>query len=130
MVTELRLTREEFKRRWPLVIRGIANDFATALKRRCPVDEGLLRNSIRYAVEGERTIVVSMLHYAVYVEFGTPPHIIRPVNGKALHWKAGGKDVFATVVHHPGTQPNPFIRTTLRVDMPMIIKSNLLRHLG
>lgn len=129
VVDEIKLTREEFRARWPKVKVGIANDLVNALKRRCPVDQGALRNSIRYGVTSSG-IVISMLDYALYVEFGTAPHIIRPVNAKALHWKAGGKDVFAQEVRHPGTRPNPFIRTTLRVDMGKIIKDNLRRHLA
>lgn len=126
---EITITREEFNARWNNVVVGIANDLVNALKRRCPVDEGILRNSIHVSSVTESKITLSMLGYALYVEFGTAPHIIRPVNGKALHWKSGGKDIFAKEVHHPGTRPNPFIRTTFRVDMPMIIKDNLRRHL-
>lgn len=54
----------------------------------------------------------------------TPPHIIRPKNGKALHWKSGGKDVFAKVVNHPGTRPNPFIRTTFKQQLIRIVADN------
>ena len=73
---------------------------------------------------------ISMVGYAVYVEFGTPPHIIRPKNGKALHWKSGGKNVFAKSVQHPGTRPQPFIRTTMRLDLPKIAMANARRHFG
>lgn len=73
---------------------------------------------------------------AVYLEFGTEPHEIRPLNKKALAFpRAGGRGVirggqrktqfnfqgrvkitglvFAKVVHHPGTDPKPFFRPAI-----------------
>ena len=44
-----------------------------------------------------------------YITKGTAPHEIRPVHARALHWD----DVFATLVHHPGTKPNPFAQEAL-----------------
>jgi len=55
-----------------------------------------------------------------YLEYGTKPHIIRP-KGKdgggadMLHWKGPsggfiiGKDHFAKIVRHPGTQPKRLV---------------------
>lgn len=126
---EVQVTRAEFKRRWANFKEGVATDFVAALQARAPVDTARLRNSIKFKVVGNE-IIISMVGYAVYVEFGTPPHLIRPKNAKALHWKSGKKDVFAKVVHHPGTRPNPFIRTTLRLDLPKIIKKNIYQHIG
>ncbi len=39
-----------------------------------------------------------------FVDEGTEPHIIKPVNAKVLHWEdpLTGEDRFATLVHHPG----------------------------
>ena len=82
-----------------------------ALSRECPVDKGGLRNSIKVYVENGK-LKISMFDYGIYVEYGTLPHIIKPTNAKALHWKSGGKDVFAKQVMHPGTKANPFIRRT------------------
>ena len=45
--------------------------------------------------------------YAPYVEFGTKPHTILPVNKKALYWP--GADHPVASVNHPGTKPNPFM---------------------
>jgi len=70
--------------------------------------------------------------YSSFVENGTRPHVIRPKEGHgfkgplkegqsrraatdigthrvALRWVDGGRTVFARVVHHPGTQPQPFM---------------------
>lgn len=50
----------------------------------------------------------------VYVVNGTRPHIIRPVRAQALRFTVGGRTVYATVVHHPGTSPNHFLQQALR----------------
>ena len=108
--------------------KGIANDLADALVRAAPVDKGGLRKSINAVVQG-KGIFISMVDYALHVEFGTAPHIITPKNKQALHWKSGGKDVFARLVHHPGTRPQPFIRNTFRTKFGSIIRQNAMRHL-
>jgi hypothetical protein len=48
-------------------------------------------------------------NYAPYVEFGTAPHEIRPVNAKVLANPKTGQ-IFGTLVHHPGTKANPHSR--------------------
>jgi HK97 gp10 family phage protein len=68
-------------------------------------------------------VIESMAKYSLYVEEGTRPHIIRPRNAKSLSWtssgtvtgpRGGSKTVnnrfFARVVHHPGTQANPYMK--------------------
>ena len=62
--------------------------------------------------------------YAKYVELGTDPHDILPTKAKALHFLAGGKDVFAKIVHHPGTKAQYFMRDALR-DLTPAIKAGL-----
>jgi phage gpG-like protein len=48
----------------------------------------------------------SDVKYAAIQEYGgqTPPHEIVPDKAKALAFMVGGKQVFATVVHHPGSK--------------------------
>jgi len=123
-----KMTMTEFKKAFHIALSGVGNDFVNELVRTAPVDTGFLRESIRYDVEGE-TINFTMPEYAFFVEFGTAPHEIRPVNAKALHWKSGGKDFFAKVVHHPGTDPNPFIRVAINTKLRDIIYTNLARQL-
>ncbi len=46
-------------------------------RENCPVRTGRLRNSLTYAVEGDRAVVSANTDYAVYVELGTgrtPPN--------------------------------------------------------
>jgi hypothetical protein len=47
--------------------------------------------------------------HAVFVQFGTRPHEIRPKTKKALRWARGGEFFFAKVVHHPGYIGDPYM---------------------
>jgi len=111
-----------------LVTQGIANDFRNALVQRCPVDTGRLKTSIKVDSDKKGEITISMAEHGVYVEFGTAPHIIKAKNGEALKFKIGNKTVFAKQVNHPGTRPNPFIRTTILKDIPKIVEKNFERQ--
>jgi hypothetical protein len=57
--------------------------------------------------------------YAPYVEFGTAPHLIRPVNKRVLA-NANTGEIFGTLVHHPGTKPNPFMERIVAAAQPEI----------
>jgi hypothetical protein len=47
--------------------------------------------------------------YAYYHHRGTKPHII----SGDLKFRSGARITHASVVHHPGTEPNPFLRDSL-----------------
>ena len=49
----------------------------------------------------------------LYVINGTKPHEIRPKKASVLHFYIAGREVFATVVHHPGTKANDFLGKAL-----------------
>lgn len=104
------------------LLRTIQLDATANAKRAVPVKTGNLRRTIRPGGLTETfTIVKATAGYAAYVELGTRPHVIRPKNGKVLAWpakgsarlsgstKRGGSRIFARVVHHPGTKPQPFL---------------------
>ena len=57
--------------------------------------------------------------YAPYVEFGTAPHEIKPVNARVLANKKTG-EFFGTLVHHPGTKANPFLERIISSAQPEI----------
>jgi hypothetical protein len=124
-----KMTRAEFRKAFHNALAGIGNDFVNELVRVAPVDTGFLRNSIRYEVDGNKLNIL-MPDYAFHVEFGTRPHIIRPKTAGSLHWKSEGKDVFRMMVHHPGTEPNPFIRRTINTKLRDIVYTNLKRQLA
>lgn len=88
-----------------------ANFLLTEMEIRVPVDSGQLRDSLAVTVVGSTVRVGPNVPYASYVEFGTRPHDIRPKSeGGVLRFQMGGQTVFAKVVHHPGTKPQPFVR--------------------
>ncbi len=59
--------------------------------------------------------------YAPYVEFGTAPHDIWPVNKKALFWPGAANPY--KHVHHPGTKPNDFMGRIADAATPDILKA-------
>lgn len=132
-MTQITISRSKLKDKLPLIIEGIANDFTNVLVRLSPVDTGHLRNSITYR-KVQYGYEISMPYYSLYLEYGTPPHIIRPKDKKALSWTegkgGGGQRYFAKVVHHPGTRPQPFIRPAFDLYLKDIIIQNLKRHLA
>ena len=69
---------------------------------------GHLRRSIATKMgDLEATIHTSNVKYAVIVEKGSKPHIIRPKNKKALYWKGAKRPV--KLVNHPGSKAKPYL---------------------
>lgn len=58
------------------------------------------------------------MEYGDKLEKGTPPHIIRPKNKKALYWPGAAHPV--KLVHHPGTKSYAVIGPTLDVHIGKI----------
>jgi len=80
------------------------------MRELAPVRSGFMRESIRKFIgEGEASVGPTA-PYALFVEFGTRPHMIYPVNASCLSFFAGGRMVFTKYVSHPGTKPRPFVR--------------------
>ena len=75
-----------------------------------PWRTGRLAGSIVKQISDGEAEIQALAPYAVYVEKGTAPHEIRPVNASVLAFEAGGKMVFTPLVKHPGTKPNPFMQ--------------------
>jgi HK97 gp10 family phage protein len=75
-----------------------------------PWRTGKLAGSIIKDVGEDQASISALASYAVYVEKGTAPHEIRPVNASVLAFEAGGGVVFTRLVRHPGTKPNPFMQ--------------------
>ena len=82
------------------VIMRIANRFRTELVLVCPVDTGRLRASITVIAKGN-TIIVTMVDYAMFVEFGTNRQ-----------------------------RPNPFVRNTINTNLHNIITEEISRYYG
>lgn len=116
---------ERLERALPRIAIRMQNELILA----SPVDTGRLRNSIKVK-STEEGLIIWMVDYGKFVEFGTPPHIITPKEKEALKFKIRrekGKIVFAKVVKHPGTRPNPFIRNTIQNKLRNIIHEELMK---
>ena len=89
------------------------------MQQEAPVRTGRLRRSIQSTLKRGKDFVEAFIgptvSYAVFVERGTKPHIIRPVYARYLRFEVAGRIVFAREVHHPGTRPNPFVRRTAEI---------------
>ena len=72
---------------------------------------GRLRQSITSEIDGPyKGKIAAGAKYARFVNDGTPPHEIQAKGGGTLRFvTADGRTVFRKSVHHPGTQPRPFM---------------------
>lgn len=74
--------------------------------------------------EGDTIIqsrVVATSPHAVFVNDGTAAHEILPSNAKALHFLAGGSEVFARSVQNPGIQARHFMEEAYEEMRPEIV---------
>lgn len=95
-------------------------------KKEAPVNKGPGGGQLRQRIQSRMItkltgMVVAAVNYSGAVETGTRPHLIVPVRARVLAAPArvargwtgkiskGGYAIFGTVVHHPGTKPNPFM---------------------
>lgn len=60
----------------------------TSAKRKAPVDEGALRNSIAFKLEGLQVEITVGVNYAAYLEFGTKKFAAAYVSTLPLEWQA------------------------------------------
>ncbi len=105
------------------------------VRERAPVRTGKLRGSIALIkVHDLHYVVGSPLEYAVYVERGTRPHIIRPKRARALRFVVGGETVFAARVVQPsrgGLVITPKRRKALRFEIPQrVVFAKKVEHPG
>jgi len=97
----------------PWAINSILADCVREAKTRVPKKTTTLQGSIQMRTArriGSNWIGIwgtFNCKYAIFVEKGTPPHIIEPVTKKALYWEGASHPVKR--VYHPGTQPQPFL---------------------
>jgi len=95
----------------------LAGRLAEEMRERAPVRTGRLRDSIRVVRVGQVRLVGPTVPYALFVEFGTHPHIIRPHRARALRFEVEGRTVFAMYVRHPGFRGRFFIRRSVEAVM-------------
>lgn len=81
---------------------------------------GNLRQNIKvHQLTKTKAVIRSAAPYSLFVEEGTKPHLIRIKDKRALADKREGI-IFGTQVHHPGTQPNPYMKRALEKSTPNI----------
>lgn len=89
-----------------------------AAKKKCNVNTGRLRSSIRGSISSDAKGLVGTvgtdLDYALYVHNGTKAHRIEAKGDHPLHWSGAGGDAFAWYVDHPGYKGNPFLTDALK----------------
>ncbi|OFI46756.1 hypothetical protein BG262_02865 [Floricoccus penangensis] len=69
------------------------------------INQEKLRNDIRNKYN---------IDYTAFYYYGTRPHYIFPLNNEMLHWvDKQGRDHYAKMVKHPGTDPHNFLQETL-----------------
>lgn len=54
-----------------------------------------------------------MVNYALFVHFGSKPHVIEPKKKKSLRWAGVGDFVFAKKINHPGYRGDPFMTNSV-----------------
>lgn len=83
-------------------LRRRAHKVQAAAQLTAPRDTGHYAGSIRVdRLEPHGYRITAGADYAVFVEWDTRPHVIRPRNRQALHWAGAPHPV--AVVRHPGT---------------------------
>lgn len=87
-------------------------------RRDAPVDNGVLRNSIRSEVEGKQGIVGTNIEYAPYVEFGTG---LFAVNGDGRQTPWSYQDEMGEWHTTIGQHPQPFLGPALETNRETII---------
>ncbi len=83
-----------------------------------PVRTGYLVQNWAFEIGNLQARWYPRASYAPYVEFGTDPHDIWPVNKQALYWE--GARVPVRHVNHPGTKANPFMERIVAAAQPEI----------
>jgi len=96
---------------------------------------GQLQQSIGWRPNGNGMATVFVnADYAMPVEFGSRPHVIRPKDRNALRFPVnGGGFGFAKVINHPGSKPHPFFfadRDNRTNNMQAAAMSVLARAIG
>ena len=83
---------------------------------------GYLRSSCRRLREADGGYITGpTAPYSLYVNNGTPPHVIESTGPWPLRNRATGQ-VFGRIVHHPGTSPQPFIVESLQAIAGAVVR--------
>lgn len=99
-----------------LAVQATAYSTLHYAQRHVLVDTGRTRDSGRVAMRNSANVVSATISFkgvAVFIEYGTAPHEIRPKRGRVLKFQGRDGTVYTALVHHPGTRPAPFFRPAM-----------------
>ena len=101
------------------VLRGLAQVAFDTAQRQADThtQTGALARSLRLQDDGDGGWIIGhdLQHapYAIFLHFGTRPHLIKPKDKKALRWPGGSGSktnfIFAKWVRHPGYEGDPWL---------------------
>jgi HK97 gp10 family phage protein len=109
------------------VVKSLTAKLLAEVTSRAPVKTGRLRRSIFEEVTINEAQALGRVYvspdtaYAKFVEFGTQPHDIYPTKASVLAFMMGGKQVFAKMVHHPGTKAQMYLHGPFEELKPEIV---------
>jgi len=111
LIAELRDLPEAFQKPVINKLAAVAYDSAQKGAGRHVVTGALFQSLYNRPITGGREVGhdPNRAPHAVFVNFGTRPHQIRPKNKKALRWASGNGFIFAKLVNHPGYRGDPYI---------------------
>ena len=111
LIAELRDLPEAFQKPVINKLAAVAYDSAQKGAGRHVVTGALFQSLYNRPITGGRAVGhdPNRAPHAVFVNFGTRPHQIRPKNKKALRWASGNGFIFAKLVNHPGYRGDPYM---------------------
>ena len=89
-----------------------AEETVRVLQMNSPVDHGLLKQWFIDSIDDDEAHIKTPASYAIYVNDGTSPYVIEPVNKKALYWEGADHPIAGKVIH-PGITGQHFIEDSI-----------------
>ena len=119
--SDYRSVAEAFEDGLEDVLRKFAEKAVELAQSRAPKRTGYLASQISSVVDKNAVTVSAKAPYSAYVEFGSKPHLIEPRRARALRFEVDGGVVYSKRVHHPGTQPQPYLFPAVYGTLPYLI---------
>lgn len=106
-----KLSQDKMKEAMTQGMNYATQEMVRVLMMNSPVDHGLLKSWFVDSISDSEASIKSPAAYARYVNDGTGPYTITPVNAKALYWEGAEHPV--KVVHHPGIKGQHFVEDSI-----------------
>lgn len=89
-----------------------------AAKQKCPVDSGILKDSITHTINGNEGVVGTNVEYGPYVELGTGKYA-KNGNGRKTPWAFEDPET-GELIWTAGQHPQPFLHPALTENVEAI----------